>query len=62
MTGGIVAIVAVWIVSGAVTQVFTLAVFQHATGGPYFDGFPAADLERPRDGRPSRWLRRWSAR
>jgi hypothetical protein len=58
MTGGIVAIVAVWIVSGAVTQIFTLAVFQHATGAPYFDGFPAADLERPRDGSPSRWLRR----
>lgn len=58
MTGGAVAIAAVWIVSGAVTQVFTLAVFQHATGGPYFDGFPAADLERPRDGNPRRWLRR----
>ncbi len=62
MTGGLVAIVAVWIVSGAVTQVFTLAVFQHATGGPYFEGFPAADLERPRDGKPSRWLRRLRVR
>ena len=58
MTGGAVAIVAVCIVSGAVTQVFTLAVFQHATGGLYYDGFPAADLERPRDGRPLRWLKR----
>ena len=62
MTGGAIAIVAVWIVSGAVTQIFTLAVFQHATGGPYFDGFPAADLERPRDGKPSRWLRRLRVR
>jgi hypothetical protein len=62
MTGGLVAIVAVWIVSGAVTQVFALAVFQHATGGRYFDGFPAADLERPRDGKPSRWLRRLRVR
>ena len=62
MTGGTIAIVAVWIVSGAITQVFTLAVFQHATDRPYFDGFPAADLERPRDGKPSRWLRRLSIR
>lgn len=58
MTGGAVAIVAVCIVSGAVTQVFTLAVFQHATGGAYYDGFAAADLDRPRDGQPWRWLRR----
>ncbi len=62
MTGGIFAIAAVWIVSGAVTQIFTLAVFQHATGGPFFDGFPAADLERPRDGSPKRWLRRLRVR
>ncbi len=58
MTGGALAIVAVCIVSGAVTQVFTLAVFQHATGGAYYEGFPAADLERPRDGKPLRLLRR----
>jgi hypothetical protein len=62
MTGGAVAIVAVCIVSGAVTQVFTLAVFQHATGGACYDGFPAADLERPRDGTPLRWLRRLGSR
>ena len=62
ITGGGVAIVAVCIVSGAVTQVFTLAVFQHATGGAYYDGFAAADLERPRDGTPLRWLRRMAAR
>lgn len=62
MAGGAVAIVAVCIVSGAVTQVFTLAVFQHATGGAYYDGFPPADLERPRDGRPLHWLRRMSVR
>lgn len=62
MTGGLVAIVAVWIVSGAVTQVFTLAVFQHATGGPYYDGFPSEDLERPRDGKPARWRRRLRVR
>jgi hypothetical protein len=49
MAGAAIAIVAVCIVSGGVTQVFTLAVYQHATGGPYHDGFPAADLERPRD-------------
>jgi hypothetical protein len=51
MTIGASSIVAVWIVSGAVTQVFTLAVFQHATGGPFYEGFPAADLERPRETR-----------
>jgi Family of unknown function (DUF6159) len=62
MTGGAVAIVAVCIVSGAVSQIFTLAVFQHATGGAYYDGFPAADLERPRDGRPLHWLRRMRVR
>ena len=62
MAGGVVAIAAVWIVSGAVTQVFTLAVFQHATGGPCFEGFPAADLERPRDGSPKRWLRKLRVR
>ena len=57
MSGGAVAIVAVCIVSGAVAQIFTLAVFQHATGGDYYEGFPAADLERPREGKPLRWLR-----
>jgi hypothetical protein len=62
MTAGAVAIVAVCIVSGAVTQVFTLAVFQHSTGGAYYDGFAAADLDRPRDGKPWRWLRRLSVR
>jgi hypothetical protein len=51
MSGGAVAAVFVWIVSVALTQVFTLAVFQHATGGPCFEGFPAADLERPRERR-----------
>ena len=40
MTGGAVAIVAVCIVSGAVNQVFTLAVFQHATGGAYLTASP----------------------
>ncbi|MEA2219100.1 MAG: hypothetical protein QOJ35_1726 [Solirubrobacteraceae bacterium] len=50
MGGAGIAIVAVCIVSGAVGLVFTLAVYQHATGGPYDDGFPAADLERPREG------------
>ena len=58
MTAGLLAIVAVWIISAAVTQVFALAVFQHATGRPYYDGFPASDLERPRDGKPSRLRRR----
>lgn len=58
MTGGAIAAVFVWIVSVALTQVFTLAVFQHATGGPCFDGFPAADLERPRDRRALRVPRR----
>lgn len=53
MTGGAVAIVAVLVVGGAVSQIFTLAVYQHATGGPYDDGFPVADLERPRDARAS---------
>jgi hypothetical protein len=62
MTGAGLAMVAVCIVSGAVSQVFTLAVFQHATGGPCYDGFPAADLERPRDGRPLRMLRRLRTR
>jgi len=62
MTIGVTAIVGVWIVSGAVTQVFTLAVFQHATGGSYHDGFPAADLERPRDAAPSRPKRRTGRR
>ena len=58
MAGAGAAAVVVWIASVALTQVFTLAVFQHATGGPCFDGFPAADLERPRDGRALRALRR----
>ena len=44
---GAAAVVA-WIVSIALSQVFTLAVFQHATHGPCFDGFPPEDLERPR--------------
>jgi len=48
----------VWMVSVALSQVFTLAVFQHATDGPCFEGFPPADLERPRDGKPLRALRR----
>ena len=43
--------ICVWVVSVALSQVFTLAVFQHATGGACFDGFPPADLERPRDTR-----------
>ncbi len=46
----------------ALTQVFTLAVFQHATGGPCFAGFPAGDLERLRDGRPLHALRRLRGR
>jgi hypothetical protein len=54
--------VVVWVVSIALTQVFTLAVFQHATGGPCFDGFPAADLERPRDDFGLRLLRRLRTR
>jgi hypothetical protein len=62
MGGGVMAIVAVCIVSGAVSQVFTLAVFQHATGGPCYEGFPAADLERPRDATTPRWLRRLRVR
>jgi Family of unknown function (DUF6159) len=48
MTGAAAAAIFVWIVSVAVTQVFTLAVFQHATGGCCYDGFPVLDLERPR--------------
>jgi hypothetical protein len=64
MTGAATAAMLIWIVSVALTQVFTLAVFQHATGGPCFDGFPAGDLERPRNARsmrvPSR-LRRGSS-
>ena len=48
MAGAAAAGVAVWIVSVALTQVFTLAVYQHATDGPCFDGFPSEDLERPR--------------
>jgi hypothetical protein len=58
MVGGAIAAVFVWIASVALTQVFTLAVFQHATGGPCFEGFPAADLERPRDSRALRLPRR----
>jgi hypothetical protein len=54
MAGAGAAAICVWIVSVAVTQVFTLAVFQHATGGRCHDGFPALDLERPRDGGPPR--------
>ena len=48
MAGAVAAGVVVWIVSVALAQVFTLAVYQHATAGPCYDGFPAADLERPR--------------
>jgi hypothetical protein len=62
MAGAGAAFVVVWIVSNALTQIFTLAVFQHATGGPCFDGFPAADLERPRDGGDLRSLRRLRVR
>jgi len=62
MAGAGVAAVVVWAVSIALTQVFTLAVFQHATGGPCFDGFPAADLERPREETALRLLRRLRAR
>ena len=51
-----------WVVSIALTQVFTLAVFQHATGGACFAGFPAADLERPRDETGLRLLRRLRTR
>ena len=51
MAGAGAAGVVVWIVSVALTQVFTLAVYQHATDGPCFDGFPAEDLERPRGAR-----------
>jgi Family of unknown function (DUF6159) len=58
LVGGAIAAVFVWIVSVALTQVFTLAVFQHATGGPCCHGFSAADLERPRDPRALRLLRR----
>jgi hypothetical protein len=62
MAGAGVAFGVVWIVSSALTQVFTLAVFQHATGGPCFDGFPAADLERPRAGGGLRAPRRLRVR
>ncbi|HEY1538080.1 MAG TPA: DUF6159 family protein [Solirubrobacteraceae bacterium] len=62
MAGAGVAIVATAVVSGALTQVFTLAVFQHATGGPLHDGFPVADLERPREGKPLRLARRLRVR
>jgi hypothetical protein len=62
MAGAGVAFVVVCAVSNALTQVFTLAVFQHATGGPCFDGFPAGDLERPRDGGRPHALRRLRAR
>jgi hypothetical protein len=62
MAGAGVAFGVVWIVSSALTQVFTLAVFQHATGGPCFDGFPAGDLERPRDGGGLRAPRRLRVR
>jgi hypothetical protein len=58
MLAGAVGALAVSVVSGALTQVFTLAVYQHATGGLQFDGFPTADLERPRDGRPLGVLRK----
>ena len=58
MAGAAVAAVFVWIVSVALTQVFTLAVFQHETGGPCLGAFPAGDLDRPRDGRSLRVLRR----
>jgi hypothetical protein len=53
---GVVGALAVSVISGALTQVFTLAVYQHATGGLQFEGFPTADLERPRDGKPLRLL------
>ncbi len=52
IVAGVVGALAVSVISGALTQVFTLAVYQHATGGLQFEGFPAADLERPRDGNP----------
>jgi len=57
VAAAVVALVAVWVLSAAPAQVFALAVFQHATGGPCFDGFPSADLERPRDGSLLRLLR-----
>ncbi len=56
VAGGVGAL-AVSVISSALTQVFTLAVYQHATGGLRFEGFPTADLERPRDGNPLRLLR-----
>jgi hypothetical protein len=56
IVAGLVGILAVSVISGALTQVFTLAVYQHATGSLEFEGFPTADLERPRDGRPLRLL------
>jgi len=43
--------VALWVVSVVLSQVFALAVYQHATGAPCHEGFAAADLERPRVGR-----------
>ena len=43
--------VALWVVSVALSQVFALAVYQHATGAPCHEDFAAADLERPREGR-----------
>jgi hypothetical protein len=62
MAVAVTAGVVVWVVSIALTQVFTLAVFQHATGGACFDGFPAADLERPREDTGLRLLRRLRTR
>ncbi len=62
MLAGAVGAVAVSVVSGALTQVFTLAVYQHATGDLGFDGFPTADLERPRDRKPLRLLRKLRTR
>jgi hypothetical protein len=56
IVAGLVGALAVSVISGALTQVFTLAVYQHATGGLQFDGFPTADLERPRDANPLRLL------
>jgi hypothetical protein len=56
MIAGAIGALAVSVISGALTQIFTLAVYQHATGGLCFDGFPTADLERPRDGNPLRLL------
>jgi len=58
MVAGGVGALAVSVVSGALTQIFTLAVYQHATGVLHFEGFPTADLERPRDGNPLRLLQK----